>query len=87
MTNRQIPNFNNIIVDSSGLCDRTWYNYFENLGLSIGDNGEIVLPIFTDTTRPSPTNRKANLIYSDTDGEPLFSDGTNWRKVTDGSIT
>ena len=87
MSKQLIPNFNNLIVDSSGLCDRTSYSYFENLGQNIGDNGEVILPVFTTATRPTPTNRKAYLIYSDTDSEPLFSDGTNWRKVTDGSIT
>lgn len=46
------------------------------------------LPSYTKTTLPDAT-RAAGLIYvtNDTGGAvPAFSDGTNWRRVTDRAI-
>lgn len=54
---------------------------------TIGFGGSIKLPLFTDATRPDATKCEGCIIYSDTDGQPIYSDGTNWRKVSDGSVT
>jgi len=48
-----------------------------------------VLPSYTVATLPSAVNNARRLVYvSDEAGGPVpaFSDGTNWRRVTDRAI-
>jgi hypothetical protein len=47
------------------------------------------LPEVTVTTLPDPATNKRKLIYvsNETGGaQPAFSDGTNWRRLTDRAV-
>lgn len=60
---------------------------YANSRVVVGAAGVVAmqLPSFSDATRPSPT--AGLLIYSTSDGEPIYGDGSDWRKVSDGTVT
>ena len=61
-----------------------WESYFRRLGERVS-----ALPEFTVATLPSAPDNPRMLIYvSDETGGavPAFSDGTNWRRVTDRAV-
>lgn len=61
-----------------------WQSYFRRVGERIS-----ALPSFTVTTLPSAADNPQMMIYvsNETGGAvPAFSDGTNWRRITDRAI-
>ena len=61
-----------------------WQSYFRRLG-----ERATALPSFTVATLPSAPDNPQMMVYvsNETGGAvPAFSDGTNWRRVTDRAI-
>lgn len=61
-----------------------WQSYFRRVGERVS-----ALPEFTVTTLPSAPDNPRMMIYvsNETGGAvPAFSDGTNWRRVTDRAV-
>lgn len=61
-----------------------WESYFRRLGERVSS-----LPSFTVASLPSAADNPRMLIYvsNETGGSvPAFSDGTNWRRVTDRAV-
>lgn len=73
-------NFSNVVQELT----TEWRSYFRRLGERASS-----LPEFTVATLPSAADNKRMVIYvsNETGGAvPAFSDGVNWRRVTDRNV-
>jgi len=67
---------------------RQWWNWlhrktFEWLQFLDETRGQ--LEIFTVAELPAASNNEGRLVYVSDISEPAYSDGADWRRVTDGS--
>lgn len=85
-----LPNRFQNLIDQNNTCNTLWFLFFQNLLNRVGGNTGIVqLPTYTVATVPTASSYTRGMIYvSDETGGavPAFSDGTNWRRVTDRAI-
>lgn len=44
------------------------------------------MPSVTTANRPSAVGRKTAFFWDDTEAEPCYSDGTDWRRFSDGTV-
>lgn len=73
----------------TGQFPLTWLKWFNLVYRSLSGQDPFVLKTYTVAELPAASNFTANIIYvSDESGGavPAFSDGTNWRRVTDRAI-
>jgi hypothetical protein len=86
------PNHGSSIIGQGGTANPELQTFFDDIQLLLNARllGESVkLPIYTVLTLPDATKNTGGQVYvSDESGGavPAFSDGTNWRRVTDRVI-
>lgn len=77
-------------ISGNEQCNTLWYNFFIRLYNRVGGGNAIIqMPSYTVATVPDAGAFVRGMIYvSDETGGavPAFSDGTNWRRVTDRAI-
>ncbi|HCC80376.1 MAG: hypothetical protein Tp185DCM00d2C31949971_32 [Prokaryotic dsDNA virus sp.] len=86
------PNHGSPIIGPGGTASPSLQTYFDDIELLLNSRllGESVrLPVYTVSALPSaPRNIGGQIFVSNESGGavPAFSDGTNWRRVTDRAI-
>lgn len=86
------PNAGDAITGQGGVASNEMQVFMDDLQQQLNNNllGDSVrLPAYTIATMPAPAKNTGGQIFvSDEIGGavPAFSDGTNWRRVTDRAI-
>lgn len=86
------PNYGAIIANKDGILDPLFQDFFDDIEQLLNDNllgDRVQLHAYTVATLPDATVSVGGMIYvSDESGGavPAFTDGTNWRRVTDRAI-
>jgi hypothetical protein len=86
------PNHGNSIVGQGGTASPSLQTFFDDIELLLNARllGESVkLPIYTVLTLPDATKNTGGQVFVSNESGgavPAFSDGTNWRRVTDRAI-
>jgi len=85
------PQRSDPVVDKEGLATDQLLEWFDDLELSLNESllgvSGIELPIYTVATLPPQKTGFMIYVSDETGGGvPAFSDGTNWRRVTDRAI-
>ena len=73
----------------TGRLTQTWVLWFTQVWKILSGSEPVILTDYTVATLPSPSVYRRGLIYvtNETGGAvPAFSDGVNWRRVTDRAI-
>lgn len=84
------PDHGALLVDK-GSATPVFQVYLDNIQTLLNLNllgNQVQLPSYTVATLPSATAAAGMIFVSDETGGavPAFSDGTNWRRVTDRAI-
>ncbi len=79
------------MVDKEGLATDQLLEYFDDIELSLNESllgaSGIELKIYTVATLPPQKEGFMIYVINEVGGSiPAFSDGTNWRRVTDRAI-
>ena len=82
---------NDQIAGENGFPSARFQNFIDDLVVQLNDKLlglQVQLPSYTVTTLPVVTTAPGLIFVSDETGGavPAFSDGTNWRRVTDRTI-
>lgn len=81
--NFNIPNIRQGIVDDKP-PDSIWYRFFEQV-MNLSRSNE--LQSYTVATLPSAETPRLIFVSDEIGGPvPAYSDGTNWRRVSDGAV-
>ena len=84
------PDHSTSLVDSNGLASQALQNFFDDLETKLNaDLFGVSVSLTSYTVATVPSAQKIGLIYvtDETGGAvPAFSDGTNWRRITDRAI-
>ena len=85
------PSRGSALVDKEGLPNRQLIEWFDDIELKINEiiNQRNRLDEFTVLTVPTASENQTLQIYitDETGGPtPAYSDGTNWRRYSDGNI-
>jgi len=86
-----VPPHGSLIANENGEIHPTVQSFFDDLVQKLNDNvlgGILSLESYTVTTLPNIPDDPALIFVSDESGGavPAFSDGANWRRVTDRAI-
>ena len=85
------PDHGSRIASQDGIVDPVFQEFFDELEESLNSNllgNQVQLPTYTVATLPVATTAGGMIYVSNETGGavPAFSDGTNWRRVTDRVI-
>lgn len=74
------------ILQEGGLLARVWFRWV--LAVTARLNGPPQLPEYTVAGMPGAGGARKLIWVSDAGGGaiPAYSDGTNWRRITDGTV-
>jgi hypothetical protein len=89
LTNK--PGDGSIIANDGGQVDPSYQVFFDELEQELNANllgNQVQLASYTVATLPSAATAGGIIYVSDETGGavPAFSDGTNWRRVTDRTV-
>lgn len=79
----------NPLVSQGGAIAPVWVRFFTDIYNALNNTQPQPLPSYTVTTLPSAASFTGYLIYVSNESGgaiPAFSDGTNWRRVSDRAI-
>ena len=66
---RFLPSYKIPIVDANGLCNRTWYIFFQDLNRSLGNDGQLNFNAASIQGQLTPAQLPADLVYKDAAGK------------------
>lgn len=83
----QIPDPSSRLVTSDGRSERVWFEWFRSVSREIRSTKNAA-PSYLKTALPPATTAGEIIFVSNESGGAVlaFSDGTNWRRVTDRAI-
>ena len=77
------------IATNTGQPDQTWAIWFNNVFSLLAGRAPFQLASYTVAGVPAASKNTACMVYISNESGgavPAFSDGTNWRRVTDRAI-
>lgn len=86
------PNYGSIVANQDGGLNPEYQDFFDDIERGLNTNllgAQVQLHSYTVSTLPDATIEAGGMIFvSDEVGGavPAFTDGTNWRRVTDRAI-
>lgn len=85
------PDHGRRIVDEQGIADSDFQRYLDDITGRLNTNllgAQVQLPSYTASTLPVATTAGGMIFVTDEVGGavPAFSDGLDWRRVTDRTI-
>lgn len=87
---QKLPDQSMAWILNDGFIARYIYPYFQDLDRIVrGLTTAVTLPSYTVGTVPSASKNPSSMIYVSNESGgavPAFSDGTNWRRVTDRAV-
>lgn len=85
----EMPGVTSQLVDDTGKPTQTWARFFARLDRILGGKQPLALAPYPKAKLPEAGQFGTHLILvtDDVGGSvPAFSDGTNWRRVTDRAV-
>lgn len=85
------PDWGDTLVSKAGVAHPSFQEYLDEISQLLNDHllgKQVTLPSYTVATLPPVTSQPGMIFVSDESGGavPAFSDGTNWRRVTDRAV-
>lgn len=80
----RVPRPDEQMAGPQGLMSRIWYRFFSDMAAAAG-----VLEAYTIATLPDAgANKYRQVVVTDESGGeiPAWSDGTDWRRTSDGAV-
>ncbi|MET3414824.1 hypothetical protein [Methylobacterium sp. 1030] len=85
----QFPPIKEVIAGQSGFAPNVWARWFQFVSNAVNGRAPVQLQGFAKADVPDPARWEGSLIFVTDDvggAVPAFSDGTNWRRVTDRAV-
>lgn len=86
------PDHGAVLINKEGQATSVMQNFLDDLQLQLNNNllgKSVKLPPYTVATLPDASEHTGCQVYVSNESGgavPAFSDGTNWRRVTDRAV-